>query len=301
MNLVWSSTLEGPSKRFALLALADRASDQGEITALGVPNLCRKTGIKRSTMFRLLKELETEDSLIQRVEQRRENNSRKASRFWINLPLLLAMQHQGDDDREQDDSINPFTVSAAQPPIPDRDGPPSQIGTGPVPDMDGLGVPNWDGARPGSGPLSPSPPETSDPDPDARARDGRTDESSTEQNQKLAEQAEVIVKRLDLRKVEAQPKQQRQVQQRIARLLGEGFAFDVVARHAERKLAEAKTCTYFLRGLAAEHISTDTHTGPRRIPEWCGQCDRPDYRFREDAEGRPIKCHQCHPAASEAA
>lgn len=136
MNLVWNSTLEGPSKRFALLALADRASDEGEIAALGVPNLCRKTGISRSTMFRLLSELETQDGLIQRVQQYRGNQSRKASRFWINVPLLHASQRAGEDDRDQDDPVNPFTVYAGHHPVSNRDGVPSQIGTGPVPEQD---------------------------------------------------------------------------------------------------------------------------------------------------------------------
>jgi hypothetical protein len=102
MNLVWGSTLEGPSKRFALLALADRASDQGECSSLGVPTLCRKTG----TMFGLLRDLEQQDRLIQREEQTRANGSRKASRIWINLPLLATMQH-GADEHSADEPMNP--------------------------------------------------------------------------------------------------------------------------------------------------------------------------------------------------
>lgn len=110
MNLVWGSTLEGPTKRFALLALADRASDQGECSALGVPTLCRKTGIKRSTMFGVLRDLETVDRLIQREERTRTNGSRKASRFWINLPLLATMQRPTEQDHDADEPTNPFGV-----------------------------------------------------------------------------------------------------------------------------------------------------------------------------------------------
>ncbi|MBA8924234.1 DNA-binding IclR family transcriptional regulator [Kutzneria viridogrisea] len=76
-------TVAGTSKRFVLLALADRASDRGERTSLGVPTLCRKTDIKRSTMYGLLRELE-EDDLIQR-DNRRGVRRRRALRIWINL------------------------------------------------------------------------------------------------------------------------------------------------------------------------------------------------------------------------
>lgn len=299
MNLVWNSTLEGPSKRFALLALADRASDEGEIAALGVPNLCRKTGISRSTMFRLLSELETQDGLIQRVQQYRGNQSRKASRFWINVPLLHASQRAGEDDRDQDDPVNPFTVYAGHHPVPNRDGAPSQIRTGPVPDSDGQGVPNQDGARPGAGPLSPSPPETSDPDPD-----GRTAEADSEdQDGPRCEAAVRVRSRLDLTKVGAQPAQVRQVEAALQRLLAAGFAEAVVQQHAQRKLGEANTCKYLLTGLAPEHV-VETRASAARAevdaPEWCGECDRegrdkPALRRVEGADGSMRRCPACHP------
>jgi len=91
MKLVWDSSIPGASERFTLLALADRASDEGEITAYGVGHLCDKTGIGRSTMFRLLKDLEVED-LIQRVEQTKGDGGRSYSRFWLNIPLLRSLR-----------------------------------------------------------------------------------------------------------------------------------------------------------------------------------------------------------------
>ncbi len=299
MNLVWNSTLEGPSKRFALLALADRASDQGEITALGVPNLCRKTGISRSTMFRLLNELELQDGLIQRVQQYRGNQSRKASRFWINVQLLHALQRAGEDDRDQDDPVNPFAVYAGHQPVSNRDGAPSQIGTGPVSNRDGQGVPDQDGARPGGGPLSPSPPETSDPDPDGRMAEGE----SEGQDGSRHEAAVRVRSRLDLTKVGAQPAQVRQVESALKRLLAAGFAEAVVQQHAQRKLGEANTCKYLLNGLAPEHVveAPSASRAPEvEAPEWCGECDRegrdkPALRRVEAADGSMRRCPDCHP------
>ena len=305
MNLVWNSTLEGPSKRFALLALADRASDQGEITALGVPNLCRKTGISRSTMFRLLKELEIQDELIQRVQQYRGNQSRKASRFWINVPLLHASQRAGEDDRDQDEPVNPFAVHAGQTPVSDWDGAPSQSGTGPVSNRDGQGVSDRDGARPEDGPLSPSPPETSDPDPDP---DGRTDEPASEDHDggPHSEAAVRIRARMNLAKVGAQPAQVRKVESAVERLLDAGFAEAVVEQHAQRKLGEANTCKYLLNGLAPEHVveAPGAAAAPptaHSVPAWCGECDRegrdkPAMR-RIEIDGVVRRCPNCHPDA----
>lgn len=91
MDLVWDSSIPGTSKRSALLALANQASDQGEITAYGVENLCNKTGISRSTMFRLLRDLEDE-ALIQRVGRTNGDGGRINSRFWLNIPLLRSLR-----------------------------------------------------------------------------------------------------------------------------------------------------------------------------------------------------------------
>ena len=174
MNLVWGSTLEGPSKRFALLALADRASDQGECSSLGVPTLCRKTGIKRSTMFGLLRDLEQQDRLIQREEQTRANGSRKASRIWINLPLLATMQH-GADDHSADEPVNPFGVSAAHPAVQFLDGTAQTT----VRDLDSLEVQNLDGLRPDHGPLDPFSFSDTERNPET---DGRIEPSAEHKN-----------------------------------------------------------------------------------------------------------------------
>lgn len=306
MNLVWNSTLDGSSKRFVLLALADRASDQGECSALGVPTLCRKTGISRSTMFRLLQELELDDQLIQREEQLRTNGSRKASRFWINLGLLTAMQRSGDDDRDTEEPTNPFNVSAAQTPVPIWDGPRPESGLPPVLDQDPLPVPESDGARPDLGPLDPFSSSETDKDPETRT-DGSASPASTDQRRLHADQAACIVSALDLRQCGPSPKQVSQITNAVAAALTRGIPLVAVSDHAHRKVGEAKTVKYLLAAFSADHLPTATaavRSDDAGLPPVCGQCDaRPGdpvsgrvvWLDTRPPESRP--CPQCHPRA----
>lgn len=306
MNLVWNSTLDGPSKRFALLALADRASDEGECTALGVPTLCRKTGIKRSTMFRLLRELEEEDDLIRREERTRANGSRKASRFWINVPLLEDMQRSGDDDRDEDEQGNPFEVSAGQTPVPNRDGEGPKSGRAPVPDRDGQGVPNRDGGSPKSGPLDPI--TTPDKDPDPERTDG--DLAPRSERQHNVETAAALVAELDLSQCGPSSRQRFQIVNAVADALDRGVGVEAVAEHALRKAAEAKTVKYFVRAFSAEHLAADAvpwAPADAQLPPACGQCDaRPGdpvsgrVVWLDAAKTRSRWCPRCHPRAANA-
>lgn len=142
MNLVWSSTLDGSSRRFILLALADRANDAGYCWP-GIANLAAKTGMSRSTVFRLLADLENEDSLIQRAK-RPTVGQRMGNAYRINIALLREMQRPAED--EDDEMAALFADTPA-------DG--SQSGTGPnlgpIPDRDGK-VPDSDLTRPKLGP-----------------------------------------------------------------------------------------------------------------------------------------------------
>ena len=313
MNLVWASTLDGPHKRFALLALADSADDNGQCITLGVPKLCRKTGIPRSTMFRLLRELET-DALILREEQLRANGSRKASCIWINVPLLKQMRRPGSDDRDMDEPANPFEVSAAQPPVPERDGThddvihtpggvvhtPSRSGTGVVPERDGTGVPERDRGSPGAGPLIPSSVSEKDPDPET---DGRIDPRP--EDDLTAGLAVRIVAGLTLR-CDPTPRQVGQITAAIAGALARGVAPAVVAEYARRKAREADTCKYLIQAFTAKHLPADVapevvEARPAVLPP-CGQCDAQPgepiaTRLVEGPDGKQVKCPRCHPHA----
>lgn len=303
MNLVWGSTLEGPTKRFALLALADRASDQGECSALGVPTLCRKTGIKRSTMFGVLRDLETVDRLIQREERTRANGSRKASRFWINLPLLATMQRPVEDERDSDEPANPFGVSAAQTAVQILDGPCPAAGRSLVQDLASLAVQDLDGTRPDSGPLLPFSSSETERTPET---DGRIEPSSEQKT--LAAR---IVSGVDLRRCGPSPKQVSQITNAIAAALARGVPAPVVAEHARLKAQEAQTVKYLVRAFTEEHLPALPASpllvaiAPALLPP-CGRCDaRPGdpigLRQITDAEGRAVKCPSCHPHASEVA
>jgi hypothetical protein len=291
MNLVWGSTLEGPSKRFALLALADRASDQGECSSLGVPTLCRKTGIKRSTMFGLLRDLEQQDRLIQREEQTRANGSRKASRIWINLPLLATMQH-GADEHSADEPANPFGVSAAQSAVQFLDGTAQTT----VRDLDGLEVQNLDGLRPDHGPLDPFSFSDTEKNPET---DGRIEPSAEHKNLAVR-----IVDGLDLTQCGPSPKQIAQITGAVVEALARGVTAPVVAEYARQKAQEAQTVKYLIRAFSEQYLpATTVPTSPDRLPV-CGQCDaRPGdpigLRQSTDAHGRAVKCPRCHPHARE--
>lgn len=312
MNLVWDSALEGPSKRFVLLALADRASDEGECSSLGVPALCRKTGIKRSTVFTLLRELELEQ-LIKREEQTRANGSRQASRIWINLPLLTAMRRADADDGDGNGRENPFGVSAGQPPVQfldggavDNSGPPSRFGTTPVQILDPLPVQDLDGARPDSGPLDPI--STSDKDPDPERTDGEFAPRSERQDH--VELAAALAAELDLSQCGPSAKQRFQIVNAIADALDRGVAVEAVAEHALRKADEAKTVKYFVRAFSAEYLPTDAaRASPASppLPPPCGQCDA---QPGDPVSGRVVWldatqtksrwCPRCHPKALSA-
>ena len=312
MNLVWDSALDGPSKRFVLLALADRASDEGECASLGVPALCRKTGIKRSTVFTLLRELELAQ-LIKREEQTRANGSRQASRIWINLPMLAAMRRPDADDIDGDGRENPFGISAAQPPVPNLDGgpvdnstPPSRFGTGPVQNRDPLPVQDLDGGRPDLGPLDPI--TTPDKDPDPERTDGEFAPRSERQHN--VEMAAALVAELDLSQCGPSSRQRFQIVNAVADALDRGVAVDAVAEHAVRKAAEAKTVKYFIRAFSEEHLPADG--GPirpaSRLPPVCGQCNAIESDpvsarvvWLDAEHNRSRWCPRCHPKAATSA
>lgn len=296
MNLVWNSTLEGPSKRFVLLALADTADDKGKCIALGVPTLCRKTGIKRSTMFGLLRDLEQVDNLILREEQARANRSRTVSRFWINLPLLKEMQLP---DEEQ---AGPFGVPAGQPPVQILDGGPVDNSITPVQNLDPQPVQNLDGARPDLGPLNPS--SFSDTDPDGRRSPATSEHDTTHAV------AAGIVGALDLRKCDPSPKQVGQIAAAVTAALVRGVPADVVAEHAQRKSREAETVKYFIRAFSEEHLSVDAVPirPTSRLPPVCGQCNAIESDpvsarvvWLDAERNRSRWCPRCHPKAAAAA
>jgi hypothetical protein len=305
MNLVWDSSLDGPSKRFVLLALADRASDEGECASLGVSALCRKTGIKRSTVFTLLRELELEQ-LIKREEQTRANGSRQASRIWINMLLLAAMRRGDADVRDGDGRRNPFGVSAAQPPVQILDGGSVDNSRTPVQILDPLPVQKLDGAPPESGPLDPI--STSDRDPDPERTDGELAPRS--ERERHVEFAAALVAELDLSQCGPSSKQRFQIVNAIADALDRGVAVEAVADHALRKASEAKTVKYFVRAFSAEYLPTDAaRASPecRPLAPPCGQCDG---RPNEPASTRVLwvdadktqsePCPRCHPQALSA-
>jgi DNA-binding IclR family transcriptional regulator len=85
-TFVWESDIKPANVRMTLLALADNANDAGMCWP-GVAHLCGKTGIARSTMFRILTQLEA-DGLLVRDERRRPNGSRRSNEYRIDCEAL---------------------------------------------------------------------------------------------------------------------------------------------------------------------------------------------------------------------
>lgn len=150
---------------------------------------------------------------------------------------------------------------------------------------------NLSSPRAQSEPQSVSDP-SANPDPDAQARDERTDNTPENNNDQLAQE---IVSELDLRKVDARGKQPEQIRQAVRRLL-DTFPPGIVRRHVHRKLTEANTVRYLLTGLQPEHVATrgNDQAASGSDSPWCGACESPRYRFKEDARRNPVKC-ACHP------
>lgn len=97
MNLVWRSTLEGSSKRFVLLALADRADDDGYCWP-GVQNLVEKTGLSERTVQRALKDLEADQLLLHEARWTPQGD-RDTNAYWINTEALAAIQRPRVSER----------------------------------------------------------------------------------------------------------------------------------------------------------------------------------------------------------
>lgn len=97
MNLVWSSTLERPSHRFVLLALADRADDEGYCWP-GVQSVAQKTGLSPSTVRRVYLDLERAKLLL-RIERWTTNGDRDTNGYWINLEALAGIQLPRENSR----------------------------------------------------------------------------------------------------------------------------------------------------------------------------------------------------------
>lgn len=72
-----------PTPKIILLALADYANDSGECWP-GINSLCEKAGVTRSTLKRNLQILEN-DSVIVRLERKRDNGSQTSNRYFLNL------------------------------------------------------------------------------------------------------------------------------------------------------------------------------------------------------------------------
>lgn len=166
MNLVWRSTIEGSSRRFVLLAIADRADDDGYCWP-GVQNIVDKTGLSTRTVDRARKSLEEDRILLQEARQT-EKGGRDTNGYWINIRALEAMQRPRKGGR------GPHPMEAADPPVTTTGAPRHHDPTPPVmvtPNTSGESTEGPQGSRSADAPFersadAPSPwPATDDDTP----------------------------------------------------------------------------------------------------------------------------------------
>lgn len=100
MGLVWYADMKPSSHKFVLLALADRADDNGYCWP-GIPNIVLKTGLSRSTAIRGLGTLES-DGWIQKRARRRKDGTQDTNAYRINLAKLESRQHANAAAEESD-------------------------------------------------------------------------------------------------------------------------------------------------------------------------------------------------------
>jgi len=177
IDAVLKSDVGPVNKRMLLVAIADNATDVG-LCKPGIEYLVGKTTIARSTVFRLLGELEAE-GLLERRERRRANGSRRSNAYRLNIAELerrrrvvskketdeLEALFEDDDPTELDNG-----VAAGQPHSPgagpcvdehgEPPGGPHGPGAGPssrmVPERDGGSPAAGRNGGPAAGPLEPS-------------------------------------------------------------------------------------------------------------------------------------------------
>jgi hypothetical protein len=126
--LVWKSDVGPANKRLVLLALADNANDAG-FCHPGLAYLHGKTGVGRSTIIRIMNELET-DGIVQRRDRRRSNGSRRSNAYRIDRQAL-ASRSRTVSAAEENDLAALFEEPQVADIVPARDYGSDDVGVGP--------------------------------------------------------------------------------------------------------------------------------------------------------------------------
>lgn len=163
MGLVWYSTVEGPSNRHVLLAMADRADDEG-ICWMGYNNLHRKTGISRRQVIRIVQGLEEGQWIVKDNERFTADGDQDTNLYQIDVDKLRASQQDGRPDEDEARAEKLARIAAAKnrrssggdttTPPPESDTPTGGDTTTPPPDEMS---PGWcRGVTTGGGAMSPN-------------------------------------------------------------------------------------------------------------------------------------------------
>ncbi len=160
---------------------------------------------------------------------------------------------------------------------------------------------------------SPSVSSLADSDPDPEEVQAEEENGADQVQLSRTATAADIAAEMDLKRVDAQPKQVRQIRHAVEVLL---TSYDAprVRAHAVSKAQEAKTCTYLLRGLGPEYLddapdssSNASSSEQQKLPS-CNTCGAaegaglPQRIVDNDNPDSPVsmkKCPDCHPQAGQ--
>jgi hypothetical protein len=100
MGFVWSSTLKGSNRRHVLLAMADRADEDG-VCWPGYGHLAKKTDLSRRSVIRIVDELEEEGWVWKDNTRSTSYGDQDTNLYQINIPMLKANQQAAPNYDEE--------------------------------------------------------------------------------------------------------------------------------------------------------------------------------------------------------
>lgn len=274
-----------PMEKLLLLAYCEHTDAHGYCWP-GMERLMAMTGMSKSTVIRTRKALE-EKNLLRHQRRTTKAGDSNTNMYRVNLTKLSSLKRP---QREFDDNVigllfeeEPDPNSGSDQPMCQPDTPPCHCGT-------------RGGVRETPKPLpepSTSSSQPSSTKPAGVPRTRTAGEEAPAATPKRQQTARELVKDLPWPSgAPANGKQSRLVS-RAMLALASGMTVDQLRAHlTEGRLGDSAYATYWHRLSAGELPQLSVAKATR--PNWCGICDERT-RQREDNQGLPYRCPQCHP------
>ena len=269
--LVWYSTIKGSSNRLVMLALADRANDQG-LCRPGLANLALKTGLKTRAIQYALERLEDDEWLQRLARFKPATGEQTTNGYRINLAKLRTNQHPQDDYDAEDELATAFTAldkTPAQPGVHEMHGGGAFRAPLGVHEMHGGGASNAPSTSfvrhtsiPPSIPPSSQAPTETEGSKDVSPREKRKTAPSTTEAREVLER--VKWRRCKLPTKREAPK----LEAAINAAVTDGWSYEQLEAHINAALGEVKDpkkAGAYILGALTEHLPmcpppSKTHT-----------------------------------------